>query len=124
MHLRARACSGVLAVASTQMRTRDGGLLNSSEAAKPLALLQYSSKEDYAPIPLKVMPFRRVKAESLRAHFRSLGTEERRVFVQQMPRDERQSLWASFGAEEQLRHLPTFALEDAHAWMPPLYSMR
>ena len=27
-----------------------------AEASKPLALLQYSSKADYAPIPLKVMP--------------------------------------------------------------------
>jgi len=94
--------------------------------AESIRTVQVQKPQGDAParIPRKVLPFRRAKAESLLAHFRSLGAEEKRALVRQMPSADRQLLWESLSAEEQPSHLTTFALSELHLrWLPTLYSV-
>ena len=73
-------------------------------------------------IPRRVMPFRDAKAESTRRYFASLIASEKRMYVQQMPREERQLLWESLTGREQSKYNSMFmsAVAPNMAWLSML----
>lgn len=59
-------------------------------------------------VPRRVTPFRDAKLESTRRYFASLMASEKRMYVQQMPRDERQLLWESLSGRERSKYSGLF----------------
>ena len=58
-------------------------------------------------VPRRVLPFRGAKAASTAAYFLSLGMRDKKIFVRQLPAEERNQLLKSLPVNEQVRHITT-----------------